>query len=151
MSVDMYQTLAHIACLTETFKTNKRYCVVLLILMELGIATQHDGYEYLIKTILLYCDNPSPVTMRELYSRVADMYANAVSEAQIEHAIRCAIKAAWKKHDESAWIRYFSPGRDGKLEKPSNTEFITRVARVVELWEGCCKEHFNKTCKEDKV
>ena len=49
------------------------------------------------------------------------------------------IHDAWENRDEAVWRCYFPSNQEGFVEKPSNGEFISRVARFLELWQGCCK------------
>jgi len=71
------------------------------------------------------------------------MYSPPVSGAQIEQAIRSAIEEAWKDRREEIWAYYFRIDPDGGFSKPSNAEFISRVARYAELCQGCRKEVYH--------
>ena len=120
-----------------------RYVVVILLL-ELGIPTNYDGFDYLIQAITIYHTDPSQMIMKGLYPAVAKNSQKKVDGLQVESSIRAAIKIAWKYHDDIAWKRYFSE----MSRKPSNTEFVSKIARVLELWEGCCEKYERKMEEE---
>jgi hypothetical protein len=46
----------------------------------------------------------------------------------VERNIRSAIDAAWSKRDENVWRLYFTPDSQGKMDKPTNAAFISRLA-----------------------
>lgn len=151
MSEAFESVLAHVEFLARRFKRDNLRNVICVILMELGIHTNHDGFDYLVTGITLYLRNKPLVRQLGLYPAIARQYREYVTDKQIERSIRNAIAAAWKNFDPVDWIRYFPPESDGKIKKPCNTAFISRIARVLELWEGCCEETMNETCKEDLV
>lgn len=137
------ETLHHIRFLARLFgRDNVRYVIVVLLL-ELGVPTNYDGFEYIIKAVTVYFRDPSVMIVKGLYPVIAESNEKLVDGPQVESAIRTAIKAAWKDRSNTAWDRYFHES----MKKPSNTEFISRVARILELWEGCCKEEEIGNCK----
>lgn len=142
--------LMHMDFLATLFRKEDIHYVAMLILMELGVPTNYDGFDYLVKGITLYVREPALIRSVGLYQAIAMQY-DFVTDKQVEHAIRCAIEAAWKKCNTDDWIRCFSPETNGKIKKPCNTEFITRIARVLELWKGCCLKNMQEACKEDVV
>ena len=151
MSVDTPSLLMHMQFLANMFRKEDIHYVISLILMELGVNTNHVGYDYLLKGITIYVREPERIRAVGLYQAIAMAYPDYVTTEQIEHAIRIAIAAAWKKFPADDWFRYFSPETSGKLKKPCNTAFISQIARVLELWEGCCLKNMQEACKEDMV
>ena len=140
MQTKIDKTLEHILFLARHFsKSDVRY-IVLILLMELGVPTKCVGFELLAKGISLCVNDPSAVLINGLYYCITKNCAEKVSEKQIEQSIRAAIKIAWKHGDLEIWKLYFSSNEGGDVAKPSNYEFITRIARLVELWKGCCKD-----------
>lgn len=137
------KTMEHISFLARHFKRSETKYVVLILLLELDIPTKYDGFEFLEKAICLYSDDPGDVIVNGLYTCVARLYHGKIAAQQIEQSIRSAIREAWSHRDPQLWAFYFSQ------EKPSNAEFITRVARLVELWKGCCEAQ--KGSKEGAV
>lgn len=95
------------------------------LLSRQGIPTHLKGYCYL-KTALAAClkdiEELDGITKR-LYPTVAKKHQTSVEK--VEHAIRHAIEAAWKKADECEQVRLFGYGRaDNK--RPTNLEFISK-------------------------
>lgn len=147
MRVTIDETLKHIRFLARLFgKDNIRYVVVALLL-ELGIPTNYDGFEYLVKGITIYFREPSLMITKGLYPVIAETSINQVEGQLIESAIRNAIKTAWRKRDGESWACFFP----GVTKRPSNAEFISRIAYMLDLWEGCCKEYERIGANEEGV
>lgn len=108
------------------------------ILIALRLPTKLRGYGCTREAVLCLMRNPGMSITKELYPMVAKLCdGNAV---QVERAIRGAIQAAWSNRDETVWRRYFQPGPDGTIPRPSNAEFLSRIADVMlldreEKWE----------------
>lgn len=133
-------TLKHALFLARYLNKSGLQYAVIAVLLELGIPTQDMGFDCLKNAIILTYDKPIQVLAKGLYPTVGQHYTPEVGEYQVEQAIRSAITKAWADRDESVWSYYFPPEANGKAKKPTNAEFITRIARFLELWEGCCKE-----------
>lgn len=100
------------------------------MLNTLGIAAKLNGYQYLREAILLMSEAPMQSVTKELYPAVANLCESA--PLQVERSIRSAVDNAWAKRDDRIWMRYFPPGPDGKIPKPSNGKFISCLAdRIV--------------------
>ena len=140
MRITFDNALNHIQFLATIFGRDRVRHVIVVLLLELNVPTDFDGFDYLVRGITIYNRDPSQMFGKGLYPAIAETYAKKVEVPQVESAIRCAIKSAWKNCDVVAWNRYF-PDRTGK---PSNAEFISRIAWILELWEGCCKESNDK-------
>lgn len=113
--------------------------VVVAILIELDIPTNRDGFEYLKRSVIAIYEAPTRSLIKEVYAEIAK--DNFVDDTKtIDQAIITAINYGWKHKDDDAWSCIFPTQRFLRNKKPSNSEFITMVARFVELWEGCCKE-----------
>ena len=109
--------------------------VIMVFLMELDVPQDYDGFDYLIKAVVLFRKDPTQNISQGLYQSVADQYDCGVTAQQVEQAIRRAIYAAWKSCSEKEWRLYFPK----QITKPSNGCFIAQIARLTDLWEGCCK------------
>jgi len=96
------------------------------VLMSLGVATHISGYQYLREAIPLFAENPRQAITKELYPAVGKR-CNASGD-QVERSMRTAIEGAWSRRDELIWKLYFTPLPDGSIRKPSNSEFISRLA-----------------------
>ena len=141
MGITFDKTLSHIQFLATVFGRDRVRHVIVVLLLELDIPTNYDGFDYLVRGIMIYFKELSLMMVKGLYPAIAATYEKEVEAPQIESAIRSAIGVAWKRYDAAAWERYFP----GMTEKPSNAEFISRIARFLELWEGCCKENEKKS------
>ena len=95
-------------------------------LMSLGVATHVSGYQYLREAIPAFAKDPRQAITKELYPAVGKVCN--VSAEQVERSMRTAIGSAWERRDEQIWRLYFSPQADGSIRKPSNSEFISRLA-----------------------
>lgn len=100
-------------------------------LADLGIPDHLLGYAYLQSAITLVVENPEAAfTVTGLvYPGVAVHFGTT---AQLtERAIRHAIECGWNRCDQAMRELYFGgkikPGR----QKPTNAEFIARIANVV--------------------
>ena len=96
------------------------------MLLALGVPTKLRGYYQLREAVLLMAADPSQSITKQLYPAVAKL-CDATAQ-QVERAARSAIRAAWEHRDERVWRRYFQQDPCGHIPRPSNAEFITRLA-----------------------
>jgi two-component system response regulator (stage 0 sporulation protein A) len=101
------------------------------ILIRLGMPTKLRGYCCTREAILCQMRDPGMSVTKELYPAVAQLCDG--STAQVERAIRGAIFAAWSNRDEHVWQRFFLPGQDGIISRPTNAEFVSRIADCLRL------------------
>lgn len=97
------------------------------ILSSLGFVTKHHGYSYLLEAIVMEAQTPEQAVTKHLYPAIAAKF-NCVN-ANVEHAIRTAIKSAWLRGDKAIWQQYFPPDSNGTIPRPTNATFISRIAR----------------------
>lgn len=128
---DIRGTVARIADLSQrirqpllTLPEPRSYMSNLLV--SLSIPTKLRGYSHLREAILLIAKNPDQSITKELYPAVAATCGD--KGKNIERSIRTAIEKGWLNRDDRVWQIYFSPGSDGVIPKPSNAEFIHRLA-----------------------
>ena len=115
------------------------HCIT-AVLLELGIATSRAGFQQLKQGILIHYKNPRRQATKDLYPAIGAMCRPAASGTQVEQTIRTAIQEAWIQRDEGVWMRFFPLNDDGLIEKPTSLDFISRVSRFLEVWQGCYKE-----------
>lgn len=100
-------------------------------LSDLGIPDHLLGYAYLQAAIYLVVRQPEAAYAVTgcVYPAVAMRYSTTAQ--LVERAIRHAVERGWSRCDESMREMYFGgklrPGR----RKPTNAEFIARIANVV--------------------
>lgn len=96
------------------------------LLLSFGFKMSLGGYPCIQEAILSYMKEGSRQITKTVYPEVAAKCGG--SAGRVERAIRCAIFDAWKRREEPVWRMFFTPERDGKLQCPSNSYFISRVA-----------------------
>ena len=97
------------------------------LLFSLGFVTKHHGYAYLLEALVMVAQTPDQSVTKHLYPSIGAKF-NCV-RANVEHAIRTAIKVAWTKRDDAVWKQYFLPSADGYIDKPTNAVFISRLSQ----------------------
>ena len=133
-------TLKHAKFLARHLNRCALQYAAVAVLLELGIPTKRVGFEYLKQAIVIYVEDPVQAAMKGVYPVVGKHYETEPTAEQVEQSIRSAINEAWEVHDEKVWRYFFKTDRDGNIEKPSNVEFISKIARFLELWQGYCEE-----------
>lgn len=98
------------------------------LLRQLGVSGKLTGSRYLGCAVPLFSQNPDQMLTKELYGTVAQHFH--ASAAQVERSIRTAIHSAWLTRDERVWRRFFPTGEGGTVRRPTNGEFISRLAQV---------------------
>lgn len=101
------------------------------ILLELGAPDHLVGHPYVIRAILLvigdrlYINN---ITFG-LYPQLAVEFET--TPARVERAIRHLIEVTWCRGDMDVLDKYFGNTISASRGKPTNGEFIARIANVV--------------------
>jgi two-component system response regulator (stage 0 sporulation protein A) len=100
-------------------------------LSDLGIPAHLLGYAYLQSAIAMVIEQPDSAyaVTGIVYPGVALRYSTTAQ--LVERAIRHAVERGWSRCDSSMREKYFGgkirPGR----QKPTNAEFIARIANLV--------------------
>lgn len=138
------ETLAHVLLLARHLGKCDLRGAIIFVLMELGMPTKCVGFEYLKRAILLQFEDPTRSLTNDIYLEIS-LRCKLNTEEQVDQAIRDAIKMAWANGSKTAWGWYFS--YDGKIprSRPTNCEFISRIAYILELWQACNK---GEVCNE---
>ena len=110
------------------------------VLLELGVAPGRDGFQYAKQCILIHYYEPHRQMTKDVYPAVGAMRSPLANGVQVERAIRDAISEAWENRDEAVWERFFPLNDDSFIDRPLNSSFISRVARFLEVWQGCYEE-----------
>ena len=135
---DVHATLARIRDLSRrysgpTLPAPDIRTTVSNVLLRLGMPTKLRGYGCVREAILCMMRDPDMSVTKELYPRVAELCDG--NTAQVERAIRGAILAAWNTGDQRQWRNYFITAQNGQVPKPTNAEFISRIADCLRLKE----------------
>ena len=134
MNSTIDKTLEHVLFLARHLDRRNIRGAIIVALMELGVPTKCIGFELLIHSIVLQYKDPVRALTNDIYLETTLRYRQT-SEEQVEQAIREVIKFAWKKGCREAWDWYFSYGGKSVSHRPSNSEFISRIAYIIELWQ----------------
>lgn len=139
MESTINKTLKHVLLLAQHLNKCDFGGAVIVVLMELGVPTKSMGFEFLKKAILLQRKDPTRSLTNDIYLEIT-LHYRQTSEEQVEQCIREAIKLAWRRGSRKAWEWYFSYDGQALATKPSNSEFISRIAYILELWQECKKK-----------
>ncbi len=136
MESTIERTLRHISLLARHLERCNLRGAIIVMLMELGVPTKYVGFEFLKRAIELQYKDPTRTLAKDIYLTISLEYKQS-SEEVVDQAVRDAVKMAWRHGSRQAWNWYFSyDGRDA-INKPTNSEFISRLAYILEIWQEC--------------
>lgn len=100
-------------------------------LLDLGIPDHLLGYSYLQTAILLTLEDPEMIHNVTccLYPAIAKRHETRPQ--LVERSIRHAVECGWTRCDLRMQERYFGGKVAPSRCKPTNTEFIARIANVI--------------------
>lgn len=136
MESTIEKTLYHIQLLARHLDRYNFRAGSVVVLMELGVPTKCVGFEFLKKAIELQQKDPTRTLAKDIYLEISLRYKQN-SEELVEQSIREAIKLAWRHGSRQAWDWYFSYDGRAVSNKPTNSEFISRIAYILEIWQEC--------------
>lgn len=101
------------------------------LIRDIGIPTSIKGYRYAVTAILLLVKEPDMADgiTKVLYPAVAKLHDTTAS--RVERAIRHGVEVAWSRCDIDVLTKYFSNTVSLNKGKPTNSEFLTRIAEAV--------------------
>lgn len=101
------------------------------ILLELGAPDHLAGHPYVVEGILLVVEDRSYISNITfgLYPQLAVRFDTTA--ARVERAIRHLIEVTWLRGDMDVLTKYFGNTISMDKGKPTNGEFIARLANVV--------------------
>ena len=101
------------------------------ILLELGAPDHLLGHAYIIQAILLVVEDRTYINSITfgLYPQLAAQFGTTA--ARVERAMRHLIEVTWTRGDMEVLTRYFGNTVSADKGKPTNGEFIARLANVV--------------------
>lgn len=139
MAIVIEETLVHVLFLARHMENCNLQSMAVVALLELGIPTKRVGFDLVKKSIIIAYERPG-LTTKEIFHEIGQKYEPRMTSMQIDQSIRDAISEAWKFHDDEMWRCYLPQIMAQGMRKPTNAEFITQLARLMELWVGCRKE-----------
>ena len=126
-------TVQYILTLTGCFREGDIDAAILAVLFDLGFSVQCEGFSQLRIAIRYRYEHPHS-NCHEVYEAVIRGTDPSGTEAQIEQTVRSAISSARTRGPAEQWDLLFPAGRNGRRSRPSNFEFIARIACALELW-----------------
>ena len=101
------------------------------ILVELGMPSHIRGYRYTVYAIKIATENPDILDSitNKLYPAVAEQHGTTASRC--ERSIRHAIECTWDRGSLDVFEKYFGNTISITKGKPTNSEFIARMASIV--------------------
>lgn len=103
------------------------------LLRVLGIPGRLHGSTYLRTAVPLYARDPLQSITKVLYPEVARLCGCKASH--VERSIRSAIESGWNRRDDNIWRLYFPVDDTGTVDRPTNGEFIARLAQSLQSAE----------------
>lgn len=103
------------------------------ILLELGAPDHLLGHPYVIQGVLLVIHDQMYINNITfgLYPQLAARFDTTA--ARVERAIRHLVEVTWSRGDMDVLMRYFGNTVSAEKGKPTNGEFVARLANVVKL------------------
>lgn len=101
------------------------------VLRELGVSDHWIGYAYLCTAVAILLDAPEAghAITTVLYPQVARIHKTV--PVAVERSIRHAIETGWMRCDYRSQEKYFGNQINPMRAKPTNAQFINRVANAV--------------------
>lgn len=102
-------------------------------MLELGVPVHLSGYGYLREAILISSYDMSVVNSvtKLLYPVIAK--SHNTTTAKIERSIWSAIEVSWERGKTSVFEELFGYSRDTGQVRPTNSEYIARVADMIRM------------------
>lgn len=103
------------------------------LFMELGAPEHLMGHEYAVEAVLLVVESRTFIDNITfgLYPAIAAKHDATAS--RVERAIRHLIETTWLRGDPETLFSYFGNTVSASRGKPTNGEFIARMANVVKF------------------
>lgn len=134
MESTIEKTLCHISLLARHLERYYLRGAIIVVLMELGVPTKCSGFEFLSKAIELQMKGATRALAKDIYLEISLHYKQD-SEELVEQAIRDVMKKAWRHGSKRAWEWYFSYDSCPVSSKPTISEFVSRIAYILEIWQ----------------
>ena len=126
-------TVQYILTLTGCFREGDIDAAILAVLFDLGFSVQCEGFSQLRIAIRHKYSHPHD-NCQEVYGAVIRATDPSATQAQVEQTVRSAISSARSRGPAEQWDLLFPAGKNGRRSRPSNFEFIARIACALELW-----------------
>lgn len=103
------------------------------IMLDIGVPAHLKGYHYLREAIMISGKNMETVSSvtKLLYPEIAKRFRT--TEQKVERAIRNAIEVSWGRGNMETFEELFGYSADSGKTRPTNSEYIARIADKVRL------------------
>lgn len=103
------------------------------IMLDMGVPAHLKGYHYLREAIMISGKDMEAVSSvtKLLYPEVAKRFKT--TEQKVERAIRNAIEVSWGRGNLETFEELFGYSADSGKCRPTNSEYIARIADKVRL------------------
>ena len=103
------------------------------ILLELGTPDHLVGHPFVVEAVLMSVENRNYINNVTfgLYPQIAAKFDTTAT--RVERGIRHLIEVTWLRGDMDTLTRYFGNTIDPARGKPTNGEFIARLANAVNM------------------
>lgn len=103
------------------------------LMLELGMPAHLRGYQYVREAILRTQEDMELVSSvtKLLYPVISKKYK--ATDQKVERAIRNAIEVSWSRGNRNLFCEIFGYSMDDGRPRPTNSEYIARVADKVRL------------------
>ena len=118
--------------LTRRVSSDPEY-LIRELLLELGAPDHLVGHPYVVQAVLLVVNNRNFIDNITfgLYPQLALLFETTPS--RVERGIRHLIEVTWTRGDWDVLNRYFGNTISADRGKPTNGEFLARIANIVNL------------------
>ena len=101
------------------------------LLLNAGMPTSIKGFRMSVTAIRLIVEKPEIAEgiTKWLYPEIAKIHGSTY--VRVERAIRYAVEVTWTRCDPDVLYGYFRNTIDPRRCKPTNSEFLTRMAYLV--------------------
>lgn len=142
-------TIEYIDHLAQRLEHYDPSSVAMLVLIQLRIPTQLHGFTYLQMAIVQRYICPVCSMSGDIYPAIRARFGDHLSNEVIEAAMRGAIQAGYKRGNLQLWKLLLPTVMADGLKRPSNTEFVDELARIVELLCSCARSYALRRKEEE--
>ncbi len=129
--------LTYVQLLARHFRKDDINAAIVIILFDLGLPSDMEGFLYLRAAIALYHAKTATSMVKGIYPIIAQDHYDNHSWQYIDQAIRRVIQSAWDAREEDTWELFFPSSTRRKTKCPPNKVFIARISCIIELWQSC--------------
>lgn len=99
------------------------------LLFDIGIPSYLNGYDYIIKAVMMYMENPNRKLTQELYPAIANECGT--TEDSVKFGMAYAIKFGWEHCDFEVLYSMFGEAVNSKNKIPTRVKFLAMCANYL--------------------